>query len=330
MQSTCKVRTLQWVNTQLKNGNISLSHKLQRKEGQWNKQTKSLLIDSLLRSYPVNPVYCVKDSNVLSVIDGIQRTSTIRDYINNEFSLSKDLENIKLVVNTENGTEERTYEIAGKKYKKLDNEIQEILLSCEIQMYEISNYTEREVREIFKRQNSGKSLNNSQLRSVIANDELSEVIYELTNHPFFDDVLTEAQRKKDLDKDLVLETFMLIESNGDNDFTNFSTKSIDNFIRSYQDDIDREKIDLVKQSLDKLRDNFDIKIKHLSIPMIIWGMYRIIKDKKSVSKYVIWLKNFIETYETNEEYLQYCLSGTASSEMVKGRLQYFKDAIKSM
>lgn len=330
MQSTCKVRTLQWITNQLKNGNISLSHKLQRKEGQWNKSTKSLLVDSLLRNYPVNPVYCVKDGSLLSVIDGIQRTSTIRDYINNDFSLSKDLEPITLIANTENGSEETQYEIAGKKFKKLDKEIQEILMSCEMQMYEISDYTEREVREIFKRQNSGKSLNNSQLRSVISNDELSEIIYELTLHPFFDDVLTEAQKKKDLDKDLVLETLMLIESNGENDFTNFSTKSIDNFIRLYQDNIDYEKIDLVKQSLDKLRDNLDVKIKHLSIPMIIWGMCRIIKDKKSVSKYVTWLKNFIETYETNEEYLQYCLSGTASSEMVKGRLQYFKDAIKNM
>lgn len=51
------------------------------------------MIDSLLRKYPVNPTYAIKeDSNVLSVIDGIQRLSTIRDFLADKFALSKDME----------------------------------------------------------------------------------------------------------------------------------------------------------------------------------------------------------------------------------------------
>lgn len=331
MESTCKTRTLQWIYGQLKNNNISLYHKLQRKEGQWKKEERSLLIDSLLRNYPINPTYAVKDNNVLSIIDGIQRLSTVRDYLDNEFSLSKTIDPITLTVNTDKGKVEKEFIIAGKKFKKLDKEIQDLLLSSELQVYEISNYTEKEVREIFKRQNSGKSLNNSQLRSVISTDEMSEIIYDLTLHPFLDNVLGDTQKKKDLDKDLIIETLMLIESNAENDYTCFKSKNINEFIITYQDHIDYEKIELVKQALDKLNSELgEIKIKHLSIPMIIWGMYTVIKSKKSVTKYIAWVNNFIENYNTNEEYLQYCNSGTSSSASVTGRFQYFKNAVKSI
>lgn len=331
MESTCKTRTLQWICNQLKSDGISLYHKLQRKEGQWKKDARGLLIDSLLRSYPVNPVYAVKDNNVLSIIDGIQRLSTIRDYLDNEFLLPKTLEPIILTVNTDEGKVEKEFIIAGKKYKKLDKEIQELLLSSELQMYEISNYTEKEVREIFKRQNSGKSLNNSQLRSVIANDEMSEMVYSLTLHPFFDNILGDSQKKKDLDKDIVIETLMLIETNAENDYTCFKSKNIDSFIMSYQDNIDYEKIEFVKQALDKLNENLDdVKVKHLSVPMIIWGMYNVIRGKKSTTKYIAWVNDFIVNYNTNEEYLAYCGSGTSNADMVKGRFQYFKNAVKNM
>ena len=74
----------------------------------------------------------------------------------------------------------------------------------------------------------------------------------------------------------------------------------------------------------------DIKIKQLTLPFVIYGMYRMYKDSKSTSKYVEWLKNFFETYDSNDDYLQYCSSGTANGDMVNGRLQYFKNSLKEM
>ena len=81
MDFTCRTKTLQALNKAMTKNIISLSHKLQRPEGQWNNKQKSDLIDSLLRKYPVNPTYAIKEeSGVLSVIDGIQRLSTVRDF----------------------------------------------------------------------------------------------------------------------------------------------------------------------------------------------------------------------------------------------------------
>lgn len=329
MQSTCKNRTLQWISKQLKNGNISLSHKFQRKEGQWNKQTKSELIDSLLREYPINPTYGVKDGNVISLIDGVQRISTVRDYLADRFALSKNLESVTVKVNGENGIEEQEIDIAGKKFSQLDDNVKEILLAAELQIYEMTDYTEKDIREMFRRQNAGKALNNTQLRTVVESDEMSDLIFNITSHPFFGKVLSDAQRRKDLEKDILVETLMLIETNNEHDYTSFKSKNINDFIVMYQDNINYDKIEILKTALDKLDESFEeIKVKQLSVPMIIFGMYRIIKDKKSTSKYVDWLKEFIATYDSNEEYLQYCGSGTNSSASVRGRLDYFRAAIR--
>ena len=40
--------------------------------------------------------------------------------------------------------------------------------------------------------------------------------------------------------------------------------------------------------------------------------------------------SFLASYDTNLDYLQYCSNATSSAEMVNGRLQFFKDAIKEI
>lgn len=56
----------------------------------------------------------------------------------------------------------------------------------------------------------------------------------------------------------------------------------------------------------------------------------ILKDKKSTNKYFEWVHSFSDTYDTNEEYLMYCGSGTVSAEMIKGRLSYFRKVIRNL
>lgn len=325
MDYTCRVKTLQSIVKELEKGYISLSHKLQRKEGQWNKKEKSDLIDSLLRKYPINPTYAVKDNDILSIIDGVQRISVIRDYLNNQFALTKDLDIVVI-----RGLER---EIAGKKFEELDEETQDALVNSELQMYEITDWIDKDVRELFRRQNAGKHLTNGHLRVVKESDELSEIVYSLTQHPFLQKASTEAQGKRATDRDIVREILMLSEISLEYDFGSFRSKDIDTFIEYYNENINHEKIELIKTALDKLNESFEesVKIKPTTLPFVCYGMYRIIKDKKSTEKYLEWLHNFLDTYKSNEEYLQYCNGGgTASAEMVKGRLNYFRAAIREM
>lgn len=56
----------------------------------WDKKRKSALIESLLLRIPIPAFYLDEDGESnKSVIDGMQRLSTIHSYLNNEFSLEK-------------------------------------------------------------------------------------------------------------------------------------------------------------------------------------------------------------------------------------------------
>ena len=124
---------------------------------------------------------------------------------------------------------------------------------------------------------------------------------------------------------------MLTETNNENDFTSFIPKDIDKFVIWYADNINHDKIALIKQSLNKLDAAFDeLKVNTLSIPMIIFSGYRVLKDQKSFTKLVSAINNFIEEYDNNEEYKQFCLGSTTSSAMVRGRLDYWRKIIRTM
>ncbi|MCI8464758.1 MAG: DUF262 domain-containing protein [Lachnospiraceae bacterium] len=330
MRTSSKERTLQWINNQYGKGNISFSHKLQRPIGQWNPRMKSLLIHSLLSGFPVNPIYIVEENGTLYTLDGSQRTSTCISYVNNEFAISKDTPDIT-ITSKENGESiSREYKIAGKKFKRLDEEVQNTLLACSLEFCTLSEYTENEVKEMFRRQNAGKPLNGKLLRIIKESDAFSDIVYELSTHPFMDKLVTKTQRKNGTDRDLIIQTFMLMETNQDQEFLSFRTKDIDVFVSEYSDRITDENVGMFKTALDRFHESFEqIKIPVTSIPMILYSGYRILKEGKSFSKLTDLVNEFLNHYDTNEAYRKYVTSGTSSIENVKGRVEYWEGLIQS-
>lgn len=322
MEFTCRTRTLQALSKNIEKSKILLYHELQRKEGAWNSKQKSDLIDSLLRNYPINPTYSVKDNGILAIIDGVQRLSTIRDFLDSKFALSKNLKPVII-----NGEEKN---IAGLRFKKMDNETKEALLNSELQIYEITEYTDEDVREMFRRQNAGTALKPSQKLTSSQSKELTHLLFELSSYPFIQKVLNPTQIKKDVDRDICREVLMLSSVSKDNPITSFRAKDMEDFVSNYE--IDEEKVEIIKAALVKLDESFDenIKIPKTSISFIIYAMMRAIKDKKSTQKLVDIINDFLANYESNEEYKQYCLQGTSNNANVAGRLDYWRNIIRNL
>lgn len=323
MDYTCRTKTLQALVKAMDKGTILLSHKLQRPEGQWNRKQKTDLIDSLLRKYPINPTYAIKEVGISSIIDGVQRLSCVRDFISDKFALSKDMESV--VVNDEEKS------LAGLKFSKLDDDTKDAILNSELQVYELTDCTEKDVREMFRRQNAGRPLNGRQLRVIHESDEFSEIVYSLATHPFMDKLMTKTQRKNSTDRDLIIQTLMLMETNQENDFTSFRTNDIDAFVVNHSDSISQDKVDMLEMALDKYDEEFEkIKIPVTSISFILYSGYRIVKDNKDFSSLVELINDFLNDYDSNEEYKQYVQSGTSSSENVRGRLDWWRERIKTL
>ena len=322
MEFTCRTRTLQALSKNIAKSKILLSHELQRKEGAWSPRQKSDLIDSLLRNYPINPTYSVKDDGVLAIIDGVQRLSTIRDFLDSKFALSKNLKPVVI-----NGEEKN---IAGLRFKKMDDDTKEALLNSELQIYEITEYTDEDVREMFRRQNAGTALKPSQKMTSSQSKELTHLLFELSSYPFTKKVLTPTQIKKDVDRDICREVLMLSKVSKDNPVTSFRAKDMEDFVSNYE--INDEKIEDIKTALTELDNAFDenVKIPKTSISFIIYSMMRVIKDNKSVQKLVDVINDFLANYDTNEDYKQFCLQGTSNNVNVNGRLDYWREIVRKL
>lgn len=325
MEYSTKTRALTSLLKDIDDKSIVLSHKLQRKEGQWNRSQKSDLIDSLLRGYPINPTYAVKDDNIWAIIDGVQRLSSIRDYCSDSFALSKNAKNVVI-----NGKEK---EIAGKKFSKLDEETRDFLMKQELQIYLISEYTESDVREMFKRLNGGTSLSKTQKSITELSDDLLKRLNTTLSHEFWSKTaLTSGQIKKDEDRDVLLEALMLMS---EYDIQGFKSEHIYHNFVPYLYTIDSDvlftRVNASIESLNKIITEKKKSLKKLSIPFVVYSMDKVLKNKSSVTKYSEWLNNFLDEYDTNEEYRKLVnTSGTASKESVLARKEYFKKAVNRL
>ena len=303
----------------MKNNKYNMHHKLQRKEGQWGIYEKSLLIDSMLRNYPVDPIRSEeKEDKIKYVFDGVQRSTSIRDFLADKYKLSNKLKPVTI-----DGT---TYETAGKKFSELDSVVQDKITDYEVIQYIFTDCTDEDIREMFKRQNGGKPLSNTQKRKALESDEVGEIIFDLANHPFFEKVLTAAQIKKDLANDIIRQTLMLINTTEEHDFTSFRAKDIDAFAEWYNKNLNKTDIDILKSALSFLDEKFEeLSIKSTSLPMMLYCAYDCVKNQKDFDKFADIIVEFTNNYGTNTEYVQYCTSGTTSPTSVQGRFNYWKN-----
>lgn len=160
--------------------------------------------------------------------------------------------------------------LSGLKFNKLDKNTQSELLNSELQIYRLSDCTEKDIREIFARQNSGKPLNGKLMRVVKESDEFSNVVCSLANHPFMDKIMSKTQRKNGTDRDTIIQAMMLISSTQEQEFTSFRTKDIDVYVSDYADQyIDRA--DTLKEVLDKFDESFDSTVKFV---YVVYSIFR--------------------------------------------------------
>ena len=153
----------------------------QRKGDVWSEEKKSFLIDSILKNYPMPPIFLhqVIDSATgatkYNVIDGKQRLSAILGFINNEIELPSDYD-----VGAFGDSR-----LNGKKFEDLEDELQEFKM--QFWRYVLSvEYIETGdtdiINNVFDRLNrNGEPLEPQELRKAkYYNTELIKLVEQLT------------------------------------------------------------------------------------------------------------------------------------------------------
>lgn len=208
-----------WSARQLKgmvmNGKINFNHIVQR-SFVWEKSRKSGLIESMIIGYPIPPVFAKRlddgsgkrGSNIYYIMDGKQRLSTIKEYLNNEFELTT-LPEITYM-DDEIG-EEVTIDISGLRFSELPEALQNYLATVNVSVTYFDNLTKEEERELFKRLNAGKPL--SAKSKLLASCRDIEGLLDIGSHRLFmptDGMLTEKARENKNQVTLVMKCWCMM------------------------------------------------------------------------------------------------------------------------
>lgn len=193
-------------------GSIVLNPDFQRNEV-WDMKKRSQLIESLMLKIPLPMFYVQSDEDgILTVVDGLQRLSTIRDFV-----LGEDYLNMK----KDDGTRREELrgmgfklkglefwsDYEGKQFYQLPPKLQNRILEAQVQVTVIHPTTPEVVRRnIFKRINTGGiQLNSQEIRNAIYAGPATNLLNELSNIGSFNKVMgNSVNRLRMQDKELIL------------------------------------------------------------------------------------------------------------------------------
>lgn len=190
--------TLNWTVKNLKSmydekETLSFNHPIQRQSAQWDNEQQSLLIHSMLANFPVPAVYVHKTESIevdakgkhsytYSVLDGKQRMTTVFSFINGEYALSEDIPDVEI--------EDVTYEIAGKYFEDLDEDVQQEILRFRFNIQAFEDVTDEMIEDIFFRLNNSTPLTKSQKARPLMGVENSIFINDILAGRFFTEKCT--------------------------------------------------------------------------------------------------------------------------------------------
>ena len=177
-----------------KQGTIIMHPDFQREEV-WSKETKSRLIESLLLRIPITMFYVSADEEgKLTVVDGLQRLSAIRDFVlKEEFKPTNTkglgegmrLQGLEFLIQYE-----------GMTFNELPINMQNRINETEFTFTIINPGTPEEVkRNIFKRINTGgEGLKPQEIRNALYAGKATELLKNLATSPAFIKATTSSVR----------------------------------------------------------------------------------------------------------------------------------------
>jgi hypothetical protein len=230
-----KVRTdripITLIYQMIENGDIDLNPDFQR-HLVWDQIQKSRLIESILLRIPLPMFYFAEDKEgKLSVVDGLQRISAIKDFMDNKFPLK----NLQYLENT---CGNRYYQTIDKK-QGIDAKYVRWFNLTNLSANVIDPSSPYQVKyNIFRRINTGgKPLNNQEIRNCLTGQGLREALKEMVAMPEFKLATDNSIRSKRMEDQEVALRFLMFcgkvaaEGNIDS-YNGYMDISLDEFTES--------------------------------------------------------------------------------------------------
>lgn len=320
------------ISSMVKNGRIDFGHIIQRPKV-WSRDKKSNLIESLMTNFPVPQIFASrkngatdnKGNNIYFIVDGVQRLSTITDFLNDEFSLSK-LQPITYFDDELN--KEITLDVTDMKFSELPEGLRDLINITTFNIVYFDNLTFEEERTLFLKLNNGRPLT-SKARSLASAKDIGSLL-NIGSHKLFHEMLTEKSRQAKNQAIISLKAWTMLNKQVED--ISFASKDFNPMIEDVEIS-DREKLELnsvfdyIVNVHDELKDNHEkdvAKKVYTETHMIslIPFINTALENNITESMFGEWLINFFKTENDSETYAAYmdaCNGGVARNASVIAR-----------
>ncbi|GLB26534.1 hypothetical protein LXJ15735_27750 [Lacrimispora xylanolytica] len=188
------------------NRTIRFDHPLQRASEQWSPAMKGNLISDILQGNPIPPlVFAEQIVNGLALIwdlDGKQRCTNAHSFVNGNYKISKNIRRWNIVyqaqiidegnpVLDDNGfptSEKREFDIRGKRFADLPEELQDKFNEYNFEIVQYLNCSSDDIAYHIARYNEGKPMSASQKGITRLGEEFASIVKSISGMPFFKDL----------------------------------------------------------------------------------------------------------------------------------------------
>lgn len=250
----------------------------QRHSGMWSPILKSNLVWSMLADSYIPPIVLLKDKRGedskgkdifgYQVLEGQQRLiTTLFPFLNDEWTLHGSVEPVEV--------DGFTYDIAGRKFSELEEELQDIIKNYRFTVQAIENYTMEEAEKLYFNINSGVALSAMQKGKAKLGTELIEFLNTLLAGSFFTQGIniTEKQALKEDDLLMLMHGMALLDmKNTGRDFKTISASAMLGYAESIRGSYSEDAQQTLMEIVDYLDKAFPTKNKFLrknNTPIVI-------------------------------------------------------------
>lgn len=332
LQKASIVWSAKQISSMVKNGKINFEHISQRSLV-WERARKSNLIESLILSYPVPQVFArriigeenKKGNSTYFILDGKQRLSTIKEFLNDEFALTK-LEPVTYFDDELN--EEVTIDISDKKFSELPDGLKDLLNTVTFSIVYFDNLTKDEEKILFRKLNNGKPLSTKSRTLASAKD--IETLLDIGSHKLFQEMLSDKARSNKNQAVVVAKTLTML--NKDIEEISFASKIFNPEIEQMEIS-DKDKLllsrvfDFIVNTHEELKDNHEKDVARklfteTHMISLIPFINRSINNNISEAMFAEFLTNFFKVENDSDVYTQYmeaCSQGVARNPSIVAR-----------
>ena len=287
----------------------------------WNKIMSSLYIHSLLYDVLVyqKPFLVSKKENGWDVLDGKQRGTSLIKFINNEYALTGLQKEPSIILRGE------PYNINGKYFKQLDEDLRMKILDFQIDMAILENAPVEIEALFFNRSNGGRAM--AKIDLARSKNRSIEVVKEIAQHEIFKAMFSDKTLQRLPQDEIVVKTWQALNETD----PDYSAKHFNDLM---------EELEITDENKQQIMSVYD-KVFEAYKKVLIKdkGMANLIMKKTHFLTYIA----FVEQFETADklaewlmlfygnmptEYVEASKQQTTSSKNTTTRINIVKESVE--